>query len=132
MAGYSLNLPIQLKQKVQEYATQQGISPDEFILWAVAEKVGQLSQQFDEARFPEITYYRGASGQLVPVLRGTRLRVQVVAVASQKWGLSPNQIALEYGITEKQVNEALAFYADRREEIDEAIASEQTLEETNV
>jgi uncharacterized protein (DUF433 family) len=132
MTGYPLNLPIQLKQKAEKYATQQGISLDEFILWAIAEKVGQLSQELDDSTFSEIAYHRGASGQLVPVLRGTRLRVQVVVVASQKWGLSPDQIALEYGITEKQVNEALAFYAAHREEIEEAIASEQTLEAANV
>jgi hypothetical protein len=35
--------------------------------------------------FPEITYVRGASGQLAPVLRGTRLRVQTVVIAAPKW-----------------------------------------------
>ena len=132
MASYPVNLPNQLKQEAENWATQQGISLNEFILWAVAEKVGKLSQQINDRVFPEITYRQGASGESVSVLRGTRLRVQVIVIAAQKWGLSPNEIAAEYGITEKQVKETLAFYALHSAEIDEAIAIEQTLEAANV
>ena len=132
MASYPVNLPNQLKQEAEKWATQQGISLNEFILWAVAEKVGKLSQQINDRVFPEITYRQGASGESVSVLRGTRLRVQVIVIAAQKWGLSPNEIAAEYDITEKQVKEALAFYALHSAEIDEAIAIEQTLEAANV
>ncbi|MEG4055797.1 MULTISPECIES: hypothetical protein [unclassified Microcoleus] len=45
-------------------------------------------KQNDDRAFPEITYVGGASGELVPVLRATRLRVQTVVVAAQKWGFS--------------------------------------------
>ena len=51
-----------------------------------------LHQSGDRA-FPQITYARGASGKLTPVLHGTRLRVQTVVIATQKWGLSLNRIA---------------------------------------
>lgn len=132
MARYSLNLPIQLKQEAEKWAANQGVSLNQFILWAVAEKVGVLSQQLDDPAFPDITYRRGASGQPLPVLRGTGLRVQAVVVAAQQWGLSPNQIAAEYSLTEAQVNNALAFYAAHTPEIDTAIAAEQTLEAANV
>lgn len=95
-------------------------------------KIGALSQQLDDPAFPDITYRRGASDQPLPVLRGTGLRVQTVVVAAQQWGLSPNQIAAEYGLTEAQVNKALAFYAAHAPEIDTAIAAEQTIEAANV
>lgn len=131
MAQYSLNLPSQLKQEAEKWAENQGVSLDEFILWAVAEKVGAL-EQLNEQTFPNITYRRGASGQLLSVLRGTNLRVQTVVIAAGQWGLSPNEIAAEYGLSEAQVNEVLAFYAAHRSEIDAAIAAEQTLEATNV
>ena len=75
---------------------------------------------------------RGASGQLIPILRGTRLRVQTLVIAAQKWGLSPNQIAAEYDISEAQVNEVLAFYAAHSQEIDASIAAEQIIEAANV
>ena len=55
-------------------------------------------KQNDDRAFPEITYVRGVSGQLVPVLRDTRLRVQTAVIAAQKWGFSPNQIAAEYDL----------------------------------
>jgi hypothetical protein len=84
MTSYALNLPVQLQQEAEKLATLQGISFDQFILWAVAEKVATLKQRNDDPAFPEITYVRGASGELVPVLRGTRLRVQTVVVAAQK------------------------------------------------
>jgi uncharacterized protein (DUF433 family) len=81
--------------------------------------------------FPQITYVRGASGKLVPVLCGTRLRVQTIVIAAQKWGLSANQIAAEYDLNEAQVNEVLAFYAAHSQEIDASIAAEQIIEADN-
>ncbi len=132
MAKYSFNLPSQLKQEAEKWAENQGVSLDEFILWAVAEKVGVLKEQLGRQTFPNIIYRRGASGQLLPILRGTNLRVQTVVVAARQWGLSPNEIAAEYSLSEAQVNEALAFYAAHRSEIDAAIAAEQALEAANV
>lgn len=128
MARYSLNLPTQLKHEAEAWATKQGISLNQFILWAVAEKVGVLSQHLDDPTFPHITYRRGASGFPVAVLRGRGLRVQTVVVAAQTWGLSPAQIAAEYDLTEAQVHETLAFYDAHRHEIDAAIAAEDGLE----
>ncbi|MEG5037004.1 DUF433 domain-containing protein, partial [Microcoleus sp. AT3-D2] len=78
-------------------------------------------KQNDDRAFPEITYVRGASGQLIPVLRDTRLRVQTVVIAAQKWGFPPNQIAAEYDLSEAQVNDVLAFYAAHSQEIDASI-----------
>jgi uncharacterized protein (DUF433 family) len=72
---------------------------------------------------------RGASGELTPVLRGTRLRVQTLVIAADKWGLSPKEIANEYEFSEAQVNEALAFYEAHRQEIDASIATEQIIEQ---
>jgi uncharacterized protein (DUF433 family) len=113
-------------------ATLQGISFDRFIRWAVAEKVATLKQRNDDRTFPEITYVRGASGELVPVLRGSRLRVQTVVIAAQKWGFSPNQIAAEYDVIEAQVNDVFAFYAAHSQEIDASIAAERIIEAANM
>ena len=66
----------------------------------------------------------------MPVLRGTGIGVQTVAVAAQQWEWSPAQIAAEYGLTEAQMKEALAFYEAHRQEIEASIAVEQALEET--
>jgi uncharacterized protein (DUF433 family) len=130
MARYPLNLPTQLKMEAEKWAASQGVSLNQFILWAVSEKVGALNQQLDNPAFPRVTYRRGASGQPVPVLRGTGIRVQTVVVAAQQWGLSPNQIAAEYDLTKAQVKDALAFYEAHRQEIETGIAAEQALEET--
>ncbi|MDQ2098670.1 MAG: DUF433 domain-containing protein [Tychonema bourrellyi B0820] len=131
MTSYRLNLPVKLQQEAEKLATLQGISLDRFILWAVAEKVATLNQRNDDAVFPQITYVRGASSELIPVLRGTRLRVQTVVIAAQKWDFSPNQIATEYDLSEVQVNEILAFYAAHSQEIDVSIAAEQIIEPDN-
>ncbi len=112
--------------------TLQGISLDRFILRAVAEKVATLNQRNDDRTFPEITYVRGASGELIPVLRATRLRVQTVVIAAQKWGFSSNQIATEYDLSEAKVNDVLAFYAAHHQEIDASIAAERIIEAANV
>ena len=132
MARYSLNLPTHLKRDAEQWAANQGVSLNQFILWAVAEKVGTLDGGLDDPAFPHVTYRQGAAGQPVPVLRGTGIRVQTLVVAANQWGLTPAQIAKEYGLTKSQVNEALAFYNAHRAEIDAAIAAEQTMEAAHV
>jgi len=121
-------LPAQLKQEAEQWASKQGVSLNQFILWAVAEKVGALNQQLDDPAFPQITYRRGASGRPVPILRGTGIRVQTIVVAAQDWGFSVAQIAEEYGINQAQVKQVLAFYQAHRQEIDIELAAEQALE----
>jgi uncharacterized protein (DUF433 family) len=128
VSRYALNLPVQLKQDAEHWAVKQGVSLNQFILWAVAEKVGALKQQLDDPNFPQITYRRGVSGRPVPILRNTGIRVQSFVVASRNWGLSIQQIANEYGISQSQVKEALAFYETHQRELDIELEFEKKLE----
>jgi uncharacterized protein (DUF433 family) len=127
MARYSLNLPVQLKKAAEDWAARQGVSLNQFILWAVSEKVGSLEQQLDDPAFPQITYRRGASGIPAAVLRGTGIRVQTIAVANTYWEMSPEVIAEEYDLSLKQVEEALAFFEAHRVEIEAQLAYEDRL-----
>jgi uncharacterized protein (DUF433 family) len=127
MARYSLNLPVQLKQTAEEWAARQGVSLNQFILWAVSEKVGSLDRQLDDPEYPQITYRRGASGIPTPVLRGNGIRVQTIAVANTYWEMSAEAIAEDYDLSLKQVEEALAFFAAHRPEIEAHIAYEERL-----
>jgi uncharacterized protein (DUF433 family) len=128
MSRYPLNLPNDLKREAEEYAQKQGVSLNQFILWSVAEKVGQLRQALDDPNFPEITYKRGASGVPMPVVRGTGIRVQTLAIAAQHWKMNIPEIASDYGLDERAVQSALGFYAAHRAEIDANIAAEQALQ----
>lgn len=132
MARYPLNLPKDLKKEAEEWAEKQKVSLNQFIMWSVAEKVGELRQSLDDPDFPRVTYRRGAAGVPTPVIRGTGLRVQTVVTARQHWELSPSEIAKEYSLTENQVSEALAFYKEHQTEIDEAIDREENLEAEHV
>lgn len=127
MARYPLNLPQQLKQEAEALAQQQGISLNQFILWATAEKVGALNQQLDDPTFPHVTYRRGAAGIPTPVLRGTGIRVQTIAIAHEQWGMSAADIAAEYDLSPAQIEAALAFFAAHRAEIETHIAREEQL-----
>ncbi len=130
MARYALNLPAQLKQDAENWAARQGVSLNQFIQWAVAEKVGALSQQLDDPQFRQITYRRGVGGVPQPVIRETGIRVQTVVIALQAWRMTPAQVVEEYGLTPAQVEEARAFYAAHRQEIDLSISAEVALEPT--
>ncbi len=127
MSRYPLNLPGQLKKEAEQFASEQGVSLNQFIMWAVAEKVGALSQTLDDPQFPQVTYRRGAAGIPTPVLRGTGIRVQTIVAASQNWELSPEEIASDYDLTKSQVQEALEFYEAHRDEIEAAITAEEKL-----
>ncbi len=128
MARYPLSLPVQLKREAEQFASEQGVSLNQFILWAVSEKVGSLRQLLDDPAFPHITYRRGASGRPEPVLRGSGLRVQTVAVAARQWAMPPARIAEEFGQPEPAVREALAFYQSHQDEIDASLDAEQAAE----
>jgi uncharacterized protein (DUF433 family) len=128
MARYPLNLPVQLKEEAERWAASQGVSLNQFIMWSVAEKVGALRQDLNDPDFPQISYRRGAAGVPTPVLRGTGIRVQTVVVAARQWGLTMEQIAAEYDLTESQVKEALAFHKAHRAEVEAGMEAEQTLE----
>ena len=132
MSRYPLNLPLELKRKAEQWASEQGVSLNQFIMWAVAEKVGALSQGLDDPEFPNITYQRGASGIPTPFLRGTGIRVQTLVTAKAVWEFSPAEIAENYDLTESQVLETLEFFAAHQREIDQAIAYEQALEANGV
>ena len=132
MARYPLNLPAQLKQAAEEWAARQGVSLNQFIMWAVAEKVGALGQDLDDPGYPSVTYRRGAAGVPVPVLRGTGIRVQTLALALQQWGLDQADLAAEYGLTQSMVEEALRFYQAHQAEIDALVAAEMEIERSHV
>ncbi len=127
MSRYPLNLPADLHQSAARMAEQQGISLNQFILWSVAEKVGELRRSLDDPAFPGITYRVGASRQPTPVIRGTGIRVQTVVIAVHRWGESPADLARDYELSERQVRECLAFYEAHRAEIDAAIQAEDQM-----
>jgi uncharacterized protein (DUF433 family) len=127
MARYPLNLPADLHRVAAEMAQQQGISLNQFILWSVAEKVGELRRSLDDPAFPGVTYRVGAAHIPTPVIRGTGIRVQTIAIAAHTWGLSTAQIASDWELNEPQVTEALAFYAAHRAEIDANIEAEERM-----
>ncbi len=128
MATYPVNLPLQLQQEALQWATNQGVALDDFILWAVAEKIAELKHQFTDRTFPNVAYRRGASGQRVPVVAGTSIRVQTIAIAAHQWGLSKGQLAEEYDLSKTQIDDALVFYAANQAEMDGAIGLERALE----
>ncbi|MCC7361231.1 MAG: DUF433 domain-containing protein [Anaerolineales bacterium] len=128
MSRYPLSLPQQLKQKAEDLARRQGVSLNQFILWAVAEKVGALGEGLADPNYPGIGYRRGPTGQPIPVLQGYGLRVQTLVVGHHDWGMNPQQLAEAYGVSEAQVKEALAFYQAHRTEIEAAIQADSQLE----
>jgi uncharacterized protein (DUF433 family) len=79
--------------------------------------------------FPNIIYRRGASGMLLPILRGTGIRVQTIVLASQNH--TPAEIAEDYDLSYALVQEALNFYKAHRVEIDADIQAEAALEPKN-
>ena len=128
MSRYPLHLPLNLKKEAESWAEKQKVSLNQFIMWAVAEKVGALKQRLDDPDFPNISYRRGAAGIPTPVVLGTGVRVQAVVNANQQWEMDADQIASEYDLDQKSVNQALDFYQAHREEIDRDIAAENRLE----
>lgn len=114
---YAVNLPLELKREAEALADEQGISLNQFILWAVAEKVSALKAGLDDPRFPGVTYRRGEGGP-EPVLRGSNYPLAEIVSADRSLGLGLPGLAQELGISERQVRQALDFAAAHRQEIE--------------
>ena len=127
MARYPLKLPLNLKKEAEDWAEKQKVSLNQFIMWAVAEKVGTLKQSLDDPKFPKITYRRGASGIPSPLIRGTGVRVQTVVTAAQQWGMDVDQKCEEYDLDLESIHQAMDFYQAHQAEIDRAIYAEKEL-----
>jgi uncharacterized protein (DUF433 family) len=88
------------------------------------ETVFSGSPSEEDLAFQHIQYRTGSSGEASPVIKGTRIRVQTLAIAWQQWNWEPSRIAEEYDLSEAQVTEALRFYELHKAEIKAAISSE--------
>ena len=52
MARYALNLPETLKSEAQSLANREGVSLNQLILWAVADRVGACAGTLKTHAFP--------------------------------------------------------------------------------
>lgn len=125
MARYALSLPTQLKQEAAQLAKAQGVSLNQFILWAMSEKVGALRQSLDDPDFPLITYRRETNGRVVPKLRGYGVRVQAIVGYVKSWDMSPEEVAEALDLPLEFVFAALNFYQAHRFEIDAAVEADR-------
>ena len=58
-----------------------------------------------------------------PMIEGTRIKVEVIAITHTSWGLGPKGIRREYpSLTLGEIHSALAYYWDHKEDIDQQIA----------
>ncbi len=125
MSRYALSLPTHLKQEATKLAKEQGVSLNQFILWAVSEKVGALRQSLDDPDFSQITYRREKNGRVIPKLHGYGVRVQTIVVYVKDWGMSPEEVAEELDLPLELVLAALNFYQAHRFEIDAALEADR-------
>ena len=128
MARYALNLPQQLKKDAEVIAGNQGVSLNQFILWAVAEKVGHLQQKIEDPAYPGIETRIGASGQESALLRGKGIHVRTIVMEHRNWGMTREDIAAEHELSLHQVEEALSYYEAHRKEVDADIAANEAPE----
>jgi uncharacterized protein (DUF433 family) len=126
---YPLNLPSELKKEAAVLARQQGVSLNQFFLWSISEKVSELKTSLDDPRFPHITYRRGTSGIPTPVIRGTGIRVQTVAISHFQWNETAEALAADYSVPVDMIRNALDFYQAHKEEIDAMIRIEREIEQ---
>ena len=132
MASRAVTLPTDLQVEAERLAESQGVSLDEFIVWAIAEKVSGLRRRLLDERFPDIEYKMGAAGWPTPVIRETGIRVQTLALEHANWKLSAAEIADEHDLPIEIVEQALAFYGSHKREIDASIEAEEAVAEAAI
>jgi len=139
MARYSLNLPDELKTRAEALAKAQGVSLNQFIMWSVAEKVGEMikiktpSKPDPPKNFSAIDFRLGGAGIYRPILKESGIHVKTIVNCAMVWNQTPEEIASEYdNLQISDVEQALAYYCSHREEIDLDLAIDSLLEKTIV
>ena len=81
-------------------------------------------------RHPYVTRKKGVCGGK-PIVKGSRMKVAQIAIEYDRMGWSPNEIAQAHPhLTLAQVHDALSYYYDHVDEINEEVRSgEQLVEE---
>jgi len=120
----TLDLPPELEQRLAKESAQNGLSVEAMTLQLLA----KFFHQATDSAFPNVAYRQGASGQPVPVVAGTDIRIQTIAIAFHQWGFTKEQLAEEYNLSIPQIDGALAFYAANQAEIEGAMALEAAIE----
>ncbi|MDZ8070727.1 MAG: hypothetical protein RMY64_34815 [Nostoc sp. DedQUE08] len=72
----SMNFPPQLQQKIEKWANSQGISTEQFVLQAIAEKIDTLSQQITE----EHTQQNSEMADILPLNQSNIYRKEGILV----------------------------------------------------
>ena len=111
----------ELEEKVLQLPLSERWQLVQQILTSIQSETAAAS---DNSTFQHIHYRTGSSGEAHPTIKGTRIRVQTIAISAQRWNWEPNRIAEEYGLSSIQVAEALKFYELHKSEIEADIFSE--------
>ncbi len=61
-----------------------------------------------------------------PRIAGHRITVQHIVIWHERMGRSADEIASDHGLTLAEIYAALTYYYDHRQEIDEAIVSDES------
>lgn len=61
-----------------------------------------------------------------PRIAGHRITVQHIVIWHERMGLSADEIASDHGLTLAEIYAALTYYYDHRQEIDDAIAADES------
>jgi uncharacterized protein (DUF433 family) len=83
---------------------------------ALAERF--LAEGLRTEHHPLIRFTEGASGRRQPMLVGTRLYVHQILSTLRSTEVSPGDVAVDFGIPERLVRAAIAYYGSFRDEVD--------------
>ena len=87
-----------------------------------------MNTSLDDPKFPGITNRSSTSSTIIPILRGTSIRVQTIVIANRQWNESPKVIAYQYDLPVSRIEEALSFYQAHQAEVDSLIQTDANLE----
>lgn len=111
MNSLTIHLPQTVYETVLQLARQQELPPDRFVS-------DFLQQQL--LAYPHIDHYLSRAGTIRPIVRGTRVGVEVI-VGYHQAGYSPQEIVTDIlpHLTLAQIYAALSYYEDNWEQMDQ-------------
>ena len=88
-----------------------------------------LGEALRVRKHPLIRFQQGAAGRRQPLLAGTRLYVHQVIATLRAGGGDVEEAAAYLGLSPRQVDAALDYYADFRDEVDADAAAAERIEQ---
>lgn len=105
---------------------REALTPEQRRVMSREELAARYKQPVQWTEHPWVVQVEGYQGG-EPIILGTRIPVRVIAIAWVRHGMPIWEVLENWDVTESQIYDALSYYYDHREELEDIIREQEDI-----